>query len=48
MGDNMVRFIGGLALGVVVGLYLGSFPAVAQRLAEIGQILSFSALSTLL
>jgi len=44
----MLRFIGGLALGVVVGLYLGSIPAVTQGLAELGEILAFSALATLL
>ena len=43
-----MRFIGGLALGLVAGLYLGSMPAVTERLAEIGQILSISALATLL
>ena len=44
----MFRFIGGLVLGVLVGLYLGSIPGVSERLAEIGQILSISALATLL
>lgn len=44
----MLRFIGGLVLGVIVGLYLGSMPAVTEGLAEIGQILSISALATLL
>ncbi len=44
----MLRFIGGLVLGVVIGLYLSSFPAVTEGLAEIGQILSISALATLL
>jgi hypothetical protein len=44
----MLRFIGGLALGVALGLYLGSFPVVMERLAMIGQILSLSALATLL
>ena len=44
----MVRFLGGLALGLVLGLYLASFPAVMNRLAELGQILSLSALATLL
>jgi hypothetical protein len=44
----MLRFIGGLALGVVLGLYLGSIPTVTQMLAELGQVLAFSALATLL
>jgi len=44
----MLRFIGGLGLGVAIGMYLGSIPAVTQRLTELGQILSFSALATLL
>lgn len=44
----MLRFIGGLALGVIIGLYLGSMPAVTEGLAELGQILSLSALATLL
>lgn len=44
----MLRFLGGLALGLVVGLYLGSIPSVTDRLAELGQILSLSALATLL
>ena len=44
----MLRFLGGLALGLVVGLYLGSFQSVTDRLAELGQILSLSALATLL
>ena len=48
MGDIMLRFISGIVLGVIIGLYLGSFPAVTERLAEIGQILSISALATLL
>ena len=44
----MLRFLGGLAIGLTVGLYLGSTPEVMLRLSEIGQILSFSALATLL
>ena len=44
----MLKFIGGLAIGVAVGMYLGSFPVVAERLTQLGQILSFSALATLL
>jgi hypothetical protein len=44
----MFRFIGGLVLGVLIGLYLGSIPAITEGLAEIGQILSISALATLL
>ena len=44
----MLRFIGGLALGVAVGLYLGSIPAVTEGLNQIGQLLAFSALATLL
>jgi hypothetical protein len=44
----MFRFIGGLVLGVLVGLYLGSIPAISEGLAQIGQILSISALATLL
>ena len=48
VGDIMLRFAAGLLLGVVIGLYLSSFPAVTEGLAEIGQILSISALATLL
>ena len=44
----MLKFIGGLTIGVALGLYLGSFPVVAQRLSELGQVLSLSALATLL
>jgi len=44
----MLRFIGGLVLGLVVGLYLGSFPVIMEGLAELGEILSLSALATLL
>jgi hypothetical protein len=44
----MLRFIGGLVLGVVVGLYLGAIPAVAQGLGEVGKLLSWAALVTLL
>ena len=44
----MFRFIGGVALGIVIGLYLGSIPAISQGLAEVGKILSISALATLL
>jgi hypothetical protein len=44
----MFRFIGGVALGIVIGLYLGSFPAISAGLAEIGKVLSISALGTLL
>ena len=44
----MLRFVGGLTLGVAIGLYLGSFPVIAERLSQIGQILSLSALATLL
>jgi len=44
----MLRFIGGLGLGIALGLYLGSIPAVTQKLTEIGQLLAFSALATLL
>jgi hypothetical protein len=44
----MFRFIGGLVLGVLVGLYLGSIPAISEGLAQIGQVLSISALATLL
>jgi hypothetical protein len=47
-GKAMLKFVGGLALGVAVGLYLGSIPAVTQKLGEIGNILAFSALATLL
>jgi NhaP-type Na+/H+ or K+/H+ antiporter len=47
-GIIMLRFIGGMVLGVVIGLYLGSFPAVTERLSEVGQILSWAALATLL
>jgi hypothetical protein len=47
-GTIMFRFIGGVVLGIVIGLYLGSFPAVSAGLAEIGKILSISALATLL
>jgi hypothetical protein len=47
-GIDMLRFIGGLALGVVIGLYLGSFPAVTERLGEVGHLLSWAALVTLL
>jgi hypothetical protein len=48
MGVIMLKFIGGLAIGVALGMYLGSFPVVAERLAQLGQILSLSALATLL
>ena len=44
----MFQFIGGVVLGIVIGLYLGSFPAVSAGLAEIGKILSISSLATLL
>jgi len=44
----MVRFIGGVVLGIVIGLYLGSIPGVSEGLAEIGQILSISTLATML
>ena len=44
----MFRFIGGVVLGIVIGLYLGSFPAVSAGLAEVGKILSISSLATLL
>ena len=47
-GDIMFRFIGGVVLGVLIGLYLGSIPAVSEGLAEVGKILSISALATLL
>ena len=47
-GTIMFRFIGGVVLGIVIGLYLGSFPGVSEGLAQIGQILSISALATLL
>lgn len=48
MGDIMLRFIGGLAIGLAVGLYLGSIPQISERLSQLGEILSFSALATLL
>jgi hypothetical protein len=44
----MFRFIGGVMLGVLIGLYLGSFPAISAGLAEVGKVLSISALATLL
>ena len=44
----MLKFIGGLAIGVAFGMYLGSFPAVGEGLSQLGQILSLSALATLL
>jgi hypothetical protein len=44
----MLRFVGGLGLGVILGLYLGSIPAVANGLSELGEILAWSALVTLL
>lgn len=44
----MLRFISGVLLGIVVGLYVGSFPAIREGLTEIGEILSISALATLL
>jgi len=44
----MLKFIGGLAIGVALGMYLGTFPEVALRLTELGQLLSLSALATLL
>jgi hypothetical protein len=44
----MFRFIGGLAVGIVIGLYLSSFPAISAGLAEVGKVLSISALATLL
>lgn len=47
-GAIMFRFIGGVVLGIVVGLYLGSIPAVSAGLAEVGKVLSISALATLL
>ena len=42
----MLRFVSGVVLGIVIGLYLSSFPIVTEALAEIGQILSISALPT--
>ena len=48
MGDIMLRLISGLLLGLVIGLYLGSFPAIREGLTEIGEIISISALATLL
>jgi len=47
-GFIMLKFIGGLAIGVALGMYLGSFPAVGEGLSQLGQILSLSALATLL
>ena len=44
----MLKFIGGLAIGVAVGLYLGSLPEISARLTQLGEILSFAALATLL
>ena len=44
----MLRFIAGLGLGIVIGLYVGSFPAVTEGLGEVGQLLSWAALGTLL
>ena len=44
----MFRFIGGMLVGVLIGLYLGSFPVISAELVEIGKIFSISALSTML
>ena len=44
----MLRFIGGLAIGLAVGVYLGATTDVALRLAVLGEVLSWSALATLL
>ena len=47
-GVTMFRFIGGMLEGVLIGLYLGSFPVISAELVEIGKIFSLSALSTML
>jgi hypothetical protein len=38
----MLRFMGGPAIGLLVGLHLGSMPEFTQRPSEIGQIPSWS------
>jgi len=44
----MLKFLGGVFAGVALGAFLASSPAVTERLSEIGRMLSWSALVTLL